>query len=102
MNDRLEDILIIEGAEDASNDEYYEAMQRQINGGVIWKLQGSAGRAAMDALKSGNCLCAKAPCKDYYGNTVPSRDMLQPGRFGTEEFVAKINGAEYAARMANI
>jgi hypothetical protein len=102
MNARLEDILVIEGVEDASNEEYYKAMQRQINEGVIWKMQGSMGRAAMDALKSGSCMCAKAPCKDYWGNTVPSRDMLQPGSFGTYEFVVERMGQEWADAMAAI
>lgn len=102
MNDRLEDIIIIEGNIDAEPEEYFEAMQRQINDGVIWRLQGSMGRAAMDAIKSGNCMCAKAPCKDYWGNTVPARDMLQPGSFGTKEFVAEKMGDEYANRMAAI
>lgn len=102
MNARLNDILIIEGVEDASNDEYYEAMQRQINEGVIWKMQGSMGRAAMNAIKGGFCMCAKVACSDYWGNRVPARTDLQPGTFGTEEFVADRNGADYAARMAAI
>jgi hypothetical protein len=102
MNDRLNDILIIEGNIDIEPEEYFEALQRQINEGVIWKLQGSMGRTAMDAIKAGNCMCAKVPCKDYWGNTVPSRDMLQPGTFGTEQYVINIMGADYAARMAAI
>ena len=39
---------------DADNGlDYLKALQRRINDGSIWKFEGSAGRAAMDAINPG-------------------------------------------------
>ena len=58
-------------------------MQDLINSGDAWRLEGSYGRAAMANLESGACMLPKESHRDYYGNTVPSRDMLQDGSKGT-------------------
>lgn len=101
MTTQFDDIMRIEdGGEDEAT--YYEAMQRQINAGDIWHLQGSMGRAAMDAIKSGKCLVGREARKDFYGNVVPGRDMLEQGTKGTRDFVAKHNGAAWADNMATI
>lgn len=61
---------------------YYE-LQENINSGLCWLLEGSYGRAAMDALESGLCMLPLKQRIDYYGNRVPSRNMLKPNTKGT-------------------
>jgi hypothetical protein len=58
-------------------------MQEMINSGMAWKLEGSVGREAMALLESGACMLPKTAHKDYYGNIVPSRDVLKKGTKGT-------------------
>lgn len=58
-------------------------MQDLINSGDAWKMEGSYGRAAMANLESGACMLPTESHSDYWGNTVPSRDMLQDGTKGT-------------------
>lgn len=47
------DILIVEGVEEASDDEQLAAWQRLVNNGVIWSLQGSFGRMALQLIEAG-------------------------------------------------
>ena len=61
----------------------YYGLQQRINTGLIWKLEGSAGRDAMEALRVGVCMLPKTVYRDYYGNRIPSRDELQKGTKGT-------------------
>ena len=60
-----------------------DEMQDRINSGLAWKLEGSYGRAAMQALESGACMLPETRHNDYYGNTVPSRNDLKAGTKGT-------------------
>lgn len=61
----------------------FDGIQDSINTGLAWKMEGSVGRQAMNLLDSGACLLPKKFHKDYYGNTVPSRDVLKNGTKGT-------------------
>ena len=74
-------------------------LQRLINSGEIWKFEGSAGRAAMFEIRVGNNMCASTPCRDYWGNLVPSRDMVKPGTQGSRGRVVEANGEDYAAAL---
>ena len=58
-------------------------MQEIINSGNAWKMEGSYGRAAMAMLESGECMLPKTAHKDYYGNFIPSRLMLEGNTKGT-------------------
>lgn len=58
-------------------------MQDLINSGDAWKMEGSYGRAAMANLESGACMLPTESHRDYWGNVVPSRDMLKDGTKGT-------------------
>ena len=58
-------------------------MQKLIKSGAVWHLEGSAGRAAMDTLRSGACYLPTTPHRDYYGNRIPSRNDLKDGTTGT-------------------
>lgn len=81
-------------------EDYAIAMQNSINTGVAWKMQGSVGRELMRAINEGACMLGKTGASDYYGNYIPSRDEVKPGTKGSYEFVADINGSEYADRLA--
>ena len=97
----LDDIDTIEdGAE--TELEYYESIQKAINSGHAWKMQGSYGRAMMDAIQSGYCLLGHTRAGDYYGNTIPSRDDVQEGTKGSYEYVIKMQGQEWADMMGDI
>ena len=61
----------------------FAKMQEMINSGLAWKLEGSVGREAMRLLESGACMLPKEFRTDYYGNRIPSRDVLKAGTKGT-------------------
>jgi len=58
-------------------------MQTLIDNGTAWKMEGSCGRAAMQALESGACFLPEQASKDYWGNRIPSRNELKDGTKGT-------------------
>ena len=77
-----------ENAFESDNPETVRAgLQALINSGAAWKLEGSVGRAAMAAIESGACAVGREAHSDYWGNLVPSRDMLAPGSVGTIEYM---------------
>jgi hypothetical protein len=95
----LNDIDAIESAYDATSEEdYYFAIQRAINSGM-WALQGSYGRTMMAAIESGHCMLGRDQARDYYGNTIPSRDDVQKGTKGSYQYVVKHAGLEWADLM---
>jgi hypothetical protein len=97
----IEDIENIEGSADTA-EEYYESLQRAINGLSAWRMQGSYGRAMMQALTDGYCLLGREHTRDYWGNRIPSREEVKRGTKGSIEYVAQIHGQEYADRMEAI
>jgi hypothetical protein len=95
----LNDIDAIESAyEETSEENYYFAIQRAINSGM-WALQGSYGRSMMAAIESGHCMLGRDQARDYYGNTIPSRDDVQKGTKGSYQYVVKHAGLEWADLM---
>lgn len=89
--------------ENGDLDEQQEAalMQAAINAGQ-WGMQGSYGRAMMGAIESGMCMLGKDSARDYWGNFIPSRDMVASGTKGSYEFVADRMGAEWADQMSAV
>lgn len=68
---------------DAENEQdEIEAIQKRINDGSIWRMEGAAGRRAMQLLEAGLCELGEKRFTDYWGNTVPSRYDVQPGTKG--------------------
>lgn len=61
------------------------SLQSLIDTGHAWRLEGATGRAAMDALRSGECVLPEERRTDAYGNTVPSRHDVLPGTTGSLE-----------------
>ena len=97
----LHDIDTIEdGAE--TELEYFESIQKAINSGHAWSMQGSYGRVMMDAIQGGYCLLGHERMGDYWGNTIPSRDDVQEGTKGSYEYVVRLQGQEWADMMGDI
>ena len=97
----LRDIEVIEDGTETEQ-EYYESIQKAINSGYAWKMQGSYGRAMMDAIKSGYCLLGHERFSDYYGNTIPSRDDVEEGTKGSYEYVVRLMGDDWANTMGDL
>jgi len=71
-------------------------IQNWIDTGTAWLLEGSVGRQAMSLLEAGACMLPEEDHKDYWGNTVPSRNSLKAGTKGTLQ-----NCIEYWTRFTN-
>lgn len=96
----LADINAIEGITEADEMDAYLALQRAINSGSAWSLQGSYGRAMMTAIEDGYCMLGRQPARDYWGSRIPSRDEVKAGTKGSPEYVARRFGDEWADLMA--
>lgn len=77
------------------------AMQIMINSGQVWRLQGSYGRSAMDAIKAGDCMLGEEEREDYWGNPVPPRAHIKQGTPGSREHVVARHGEEWAEALDN-
>jgi hypothetical protein len=97
----LNDINTIESDDCASPEQYYASIQRAINSGM-WGLQGSYGRTMMEAIESGYCLLGRSRARDYYGNTIPSRDDVQEGTKGSLDYVRNLQGDQWADFISEI
>ena len=58
-------------------------LQKLINTGLAWRLEGSYGRQAMECLREGSCYLPLKSFTDLYGNKIPSRRELVDGEIGT-------------------
>ena len=63
-------------------------VQKLIDSGLAWKLEGSVGRYCMDMITAGYCMLGKEAHQDYWGNKVPSRYDVKAGTKGSAEYVA--------------
>lgn len=59
MMDNFRAIDIIEGFEEADDQDMVDAFQHLINSGLVWQLQGSYGRTAAALIREGVCHDAK-------------------------------------------
>lgn len=95
------DINNIEGDDCTSPEQYYASVQRAINSG-LWGLQGSYGRTMMEAIEGGYCVLGRSRAKDYYGNTIPSRDDVQEGTKGSVDYARNLHGDAWADFISEI
>ena len=93
----LQDALVIEGEEEG---DVAAALQCAINSGTAWSMQGSYGRAMIDAIEDGVCLLGRASARDYWGHYIPSRDEVQAGTKGSYDYVVERWGKVHADAMA--
>jgi hypothetical protein len=94
----LNDINNIEVDEDVPEMDYFLSIQRAINSGM-WGLQGSYGRAMMEAINAGYCMLGTKSARDYYGNYIPSREDVKLGTKGSYDFVIDNVGLDWARAM---
>lgn len=77
----------------------YAELQKMIDTGMAWHMEGSYGRMAMDALRSGACMLPTSSRRDAFGNTIPSRYQVAEGSTGsyknTVNFYLNIYEDEY-------
>ena len=97
----LKDINNIESDDAVDEYELYASIQRAINGGM-WSMQGSYGRAMMQAISDGWCLLGNESFNDYYGNRIPSRTEVKEGTKGSREFVLEQRGQEWVDFLENL
>lgn len=97
----LNDINNIEFDEEINEAEYYESIQRAINSGM-WSMQGSYGRAMMQAINDGKCLLGLKPARDYWGNNIPSRLQVKEYTKGSWDYVKEHSGMVWANKMAGV
>jgi hypothetical protein len=73
--------------------------QEMINNGQCWLMEGSVGRFAADCLRIGVCVLPEDRKRDYYGNTVPSRNDIKAGSNGSlenaQEFWQKVEDGDF-------
>lgn len=94
-----DDVMALESGDFETAEDQACAMQRLINDGAAWSLQGSFGRAMMDAIRAGACMLGKSPTRDAYGNGIPSRDQAALGTMGTRAYVVQHRGEAWAAML---
>lgn len=61
----------------------FSEMQKLIDSGVVWKMEGHLGREAIDNLRSGACFLGRQSFDDYYGNRIPAIHEVEPGTMGS-------------------
>lgn len=72
-------------AQKNDDDDNAEEMQAMIDRGM-WGLEGSFGRAMMDAIDTGACMLGPQAVRDYYGNLIPGRYDVKIGTKGSPEY----------------
>lgn len=99
----LNDMMLLSGAETPeSAEEYYSALQRQINSGQVWLMEGTMGRGAMAAIEAGDCMLGEVARKDYWGSWVPSRKDVRAGTKGSSQYVAEHRSEKWAKMLKKV
>ena len=94
------DVMTIEQSDDQEAVEI--ALQKAINTGTAWSLQGSYGRSMMQAIERGRCMLGRKPASDYYGNRIPSRSEVLAGTKGSREYVEERSGVAWADKVGRL
>lgn len=102
LQTQFDDAMTIVGVNEAEDEvAAYAAIQREINRGN-WSMEGSYGRTMARAIEDGYCMLGTRRARDYYGNTIPARDDVEPGTKGSAGYVAEAMGQDWADAMAAI
>ena len=79
-----------------------EMIQRLVNTGMAWRMEGAIGRECMHAIEAGRVMLGTEAHRDYYGNAVPSRYDVKAGTKGSFDYVVDHMGMDHAQAMADI
>lgn len=94
-----EDAMVICGVEEPADELAGAiALQRSINSGIVWQLEGSVGRGAKAAIDDGYVMLGRERVKvgGYLPGVVPGRHDVVPGTPGSYEWVVEQYGSEWA------
>lgn len=95
-----EDLSIVSGQEgEVERSTYYGALQRLINNGQIWQMEGYLCRAAMYAIEDGLVMTGQQDHRDHWGNLIPARGKLRDGSRGTYGYVVRMHGQDHADEL---
>lgn len=94
----LDDFMDLENGSESELDAMV-TMQRVINDGSGWKMQGSMGRAMSEAINAGQCMLGVKGHHDYYGNYIPSRTEINEDGEGSRQYVVVVMGEDWAAML---
>lgn len=79
-----------------------EMIQRLVNTGMAWRMEGAIGRECMRAIEAGRAMLGTEARRDYWGNVVPSRYDVMAGTKGSFDFVEMRTSQEHAQAMADV
>ena len=79
-----------------------EMIQRLVNTGMAWRMEGAIGRECMSAINAGRVMLGTEARRDYYGNIVPSRYDVMAGTKGSFDFVVERVDMDHAQAMADV
>lgn len=78
-----------------------QQIQKSINTGIVWRLEGSSGRQASEAIEQGLCILGVESHRDFYGNYVPARSDVVEGTKGSVEYArARYGDGHVSALLA--
>lgn len=79
-----------------------EMIQRLVNTGMAWRMEGAIGRECMRAIEAGRAMLGTEAHRDYWGNVVPSRYDVVAGTKGSFDFVVERVDMDHAQAMADV
>ena len=80
----------------------YEMIQRLVNTGMAWRMEGAIGRECMRAIEAGCAMLGTAGERDFWGNYIPSRYEVEAGTKGSFDYVEERMGMDHAQAMADV
>jgi hypothetical protein len=94
--------MIVASGMTSSDAREYRGIQKLINSGRGWSMEGAVGWAISAALHGGYVLLAREIGRDYYGNLILTRQDQIPGKPGSYSYVKKCHGERWANSMRRI
>jgi hypothetical protein len=77
-------------------------IQKSINTGIVWRLEGSAGRNAMNAIEDGLCILGTTRHRDPFGNVIPARTDVQEGTKGSISYAEERHGEAHIRALLKV
>ena len=80
----------------------HETIQRLINSGMAWRMEGAIGRECMLAIETGRAMLGTEGKQDFWGNYIPSHYEVEAGTKGSFDYVVDRMGMDHAQAMADV
>lgn len=98
----VSDMIALETDDNLEPEEVAQILQRAINDGNAWKMQGSYGRSMKAAIDRGECMLGEQPVETSFGGRIPARSEIQDGAPGTRAFVVEKMGEDWAQMLDDV